>query len=198
MAIILGQHIINVRVYFTIFGRCTFLHAYRKWAIWCMCCSVATIFQTYQGNENWFEKVGSLKNRRYKCRLRMGNDFWFESTGVSQKNEGGGVVWEIGILPFFKEKKTEELDSKSLTSRNELFYFSEDWYGWQVQTKDQKSYIAKPSKKISSSKYKTHKTWSSWLLSLRGKCWNFRPAISGTAYKLMSLIMHASTKRTWL
>ena len=52
----------------------------------------------------------------------MGNDFWFESTGVSQKNEGG--VWfeksEFSVL-FFKEKQTEELDSKSLTSRNELF-----------------------------------------------------------------------------
>ena len=59
----------------------------------------------------------------------MGNDFWFESTGVSQKNEGGGVWFEKSEFYCFSKKKRQELDSKSLTSRNELFYFSEDWYG---------------------------------------------------------------------
>lgn len=50
--------------------------------------------------------------------------------GFCKKMRGGGVVWEIGILLFFKERKIEEFDLKLLILRNELFYFFEDWYGW--------------------------------------------------------------------
>ena len=40
----------------------------------------------------WPRFFKPTRETKIDSRLRMGNDFWFESTGVSQKNEGGGGV----------------------------------------------------------------------------------------------------------